>query len=236
MNRFVSLRTALTALALASACTMSTPAPADPGDDPPTKEEARAHGGKSDGGEDWCILLGWYGDGVCDDFCPRPDPDCGAACPDPSDPSVHYIGNAEECSTILFACADGQTHFTNECGCGCIDDAPAPPLPPEPPPACPDPADPRVRYFLDSHDDPSVCLAAVIAPECSPGAEYFFSEECGCGCIEPEPAECPDPADPRVHYLGDSHENPSYCLAIYFACEEGQTAFSDECGCGCIDP
>ena len=28
------------------------------------------------GDVDFCDDLGWYGDGVCDDFCPRPDPDC----------------------------------------------------------------------------------------------------------------------------------------------------------------
>ncbi len=29
-------------------------------------------------GCDLCDELGWYGDGVCDDFCDEPDPDCGA--------------------------------------------------------------------------------------------------------------------------------------------------------------
>jgi len=44
-------------------------------------------------GCDLCAALGWYQDGVCDDFCPGPDPDCSAACgwcaaPDTSGP--HY--------------------------------------------------------------------------------------------------------------------------------------------------
>lgn len=231
MSCFNSLRTALLALTLAAACTNAPPPGSGPGGDPPTKEEARALGGKSDSSEDWCALLGWYDDEVCDDFCPRPDPDCGTECPDPTDARVHYIGTAAECATLYFTCAEGQTPFTNECGCGCIDDADAP----APEPACPDPSDPRVRYFLDSHESPSACLAAVVEPECSPGAEYFFSESCGCGCIEPEPADCPDPSDPRVHYLAGSDEDPSACWTIYFTCEEGQTPFSDECGCGCID-
>ena len=42
-----------------------------------TKEEARAMGGKADNGFDLCELFGWYGDGICDEFCPLPDPDCG---------------------------------------------------------------------------------------------------------------------------------------------------------------
>ena len=32
--------------------------------------------GKADSGHDWCAELGWYGDGVCDDFCVKQDPDC----------------------------------------------------------------------------------------------------------------------------------------------------------------
>ncbi len=29
-----------------------------------------------EGDEDWCEAIGYYGDGVCDDDCPQPDPDC----------------------------------------------------------------------------------------------------------------------------------------------------------------
>jgi len=41
----------------------------------PTKDDVRAEG-KADSGRDWCQQLGWYGDGVCDDFCVKQDPDC----------------------------------------------------------------------------------------------------------------------------------------------------------------
>jgi len=34
-------------------------------------------GGGGGGGGDPCEENGWYGDGICDDFCPLPDPDCG---------------------------------------------------------------------------------------------------------------------------------------------------------------
>jgi hypothetical protein len=41
----------------------------------PTKDDVRAEG-KADSGHDWCAELGWYGDGVCDDFCVKQDQDC----------------------------------------------------------------------------------------------------------------------------------------------------------------
>jgi hypothetical protein len=55
--------------------TAACAATADDQPDLLTKEEVRARG-KADG-IDYCELFDWYGDGVCDDFCPRPDPDCG---------------------------------------------------------------------------------------------------------------------------------------------------------------
>jgi hypothetical protein len=41
----------------------------------PTKQEVASEG-KSDSGLDLCQEFDWYGDGVCDGFCPMPDPDC----------------------------------------------------------------------------------------------------------------------------------------------------------------
>lgn len=45
-------------------------------------------------------------------------------CPDPNDPSVHYVSqDPEQCRLVRFACAMGQTMFSDPvCGCGCIDD------------------------------------------------------------------------------------------------------------------
>lgn len=31
---------------------------------------------RADGGFDWCDWLRFYDDGICDDWCPSPDPDC----------------------------------------------------------------------------------------------------------------------------------------------------------------
>jgi hypothetical protein len=45
-----------------------------------SKDSVRAlTNGKADrGGHDECQEQGWYGDGECDDFCPRRDPDCAS--------------------------------------------------------------------------------------------------------------------------------------------------------------
>src|SRR5262245_7342749 len=59
------LRTSV--LALVAGCAADSP-------DLITKEHAAA--GKADATYDVCAAYGWYGDGVCDTFCPDPDPDC----------------------------------------------------------------------------------------------------------------------------------------------------------------
>ena len=64
-------------------CTLAAACGGDPTPDPTTtKDEARAQAsleGKADGSRrrfDFCGAYGWYGDGVCDDFCLDRDPDC----------------------------------------------------------------------------------------------------------------------------------------------------------------
>ena len=42
---------------------------------------------------------------------------------------------------------------------------------------------------------------------------------------------CPDKDDNGVVYVSD---DPSTCTTINFYCQENQTAFSNECGCGCV--
>ena len=63
----------------------------DGGEGGMTKDDAR--GGKGDVSGDLCEENDWYGDGECDDFCSRPDPDCGDA------------GDA----VVIDASGDGQT-------------------------------------------------------------------------------------------------------------------------------
>ena len=53
-------------------------------------------------------------------------------------------------------------------------------------------------------------------------------------CAACESDRCPDPADPNVRYIEGTREDPERCQVIRFACEEGEAAFSDDCGCGCI--
>src|SRR5688572_23571519 len=72
-------------LALASSLTLLTLTAAGCGEDTSSekslsKEEARAAGGGKSDGVDYCQIFEWYGDGVCDDFCARPDPDCTPSC------------------------------------------------------------------------------------------------------------------------------------------------------------
>ena len=71
----MTTRFALASILFATAC-------ADQAAEPQlTKDEVRDLVGKGDhSGPDYCAIYDWYGDGVCDDFCKNPDPDCGAAC------------------------------------------------------------------------------------------------------------------------------------------------------------
>lgn len=76
------------AILLAAATTACTPEPLG------TRDADRPGGGKADE-PDPCALHDWYADGVCDDFCTLPDPDCtsferfaiqtSSACPDSLD-------------------------------------------------------------------------------------------------------------------------------------------------------
>lgn len=52
--------------------------PTPEGEQAMTKDQARAQSGKGDHSTDWCEIFEWYGDGICDDFCLQPDPDCDA--------------------------------------------------------------------------------------------------------------------------------------------------------------
>ena len=73
-----------------------------------SKDEAARLGGKNDLGKDYCEAFGWYGDQICDSFCPSPDPDCslveqfesfrlsvGGFCPEDVDCSSFYELDAD---------------------------------------------------------------------------------------------------------------------------------------------
>lgn len=101
---------------------------------------------------------------------------------------------------------------------------------PEPESECPSASDPMVHY---ASEDPHACAAMDFA--CPEGQTMFDSEDCGCGCVGPEPEEpvCHDPNDPTVHYVAD---DPETCALIDYACPPNQTLFTDDCGCGCLGP
>src|SRR5262245_33292487 len=71
MSRFIA-QVLFASLFLSAACAGS-----DDTDSTFTKDDARA-AGKADDGHDYCAEFGWYGDGVCDDFCLNLDEDCAS--------------------------------------------------------------------------------------------------------------------------------------------------------------
>lgn len=69
-----------------------------------SKDQAALMAGKSDSGRDICDFMNWYGDGVCDDFCPRGDEDCAVACTADSDCSVGDACINGSCETLAQGC------------------------------------------------------------------------------------------------------------------------------------
>ena len=222
---------ALGALGL-GACTQVHPVPADESD-PLTKEEAARMDGKRDG-FDLCGLFGWYGDGICDPFCPGADPDCECAafgerqCLADDRCDAGYTGICD-CTCPGPAGYEGGGCADCEASCfgfaACVERA-------APPATCPDPSDSRVHYQAASHLDPAVCGTIDWDDTDCRADQTSIPSVCGCGCVD---ATCPDPGDPAVHYEGGSDTNPSICLLLDFVCADDQTWFSDDCGCGCID-
>ncbi len=71
----------MTRIALASVLFASACANQEAADPQLTKDDVRGMLGKGDhNSPDYCAIYDWYGDGICDDFCKNPDPDCGESC------------------------------------------------------------------------------------------------------------------------------------------------------------
>jgi len=75
---------------------------------PISKADARAQASKADSPFDFCEAFDWYDDGICDDFCAHPDPDCSGDqyCFSDSD-----CGDGEACNAAevcLSACEPGE--------------------------------------------------------------------------------------------------------------------------------
>lgn len=111
------LKSPLHSLSITSLCFMLACTPDEPRTDASeasegadlSKEEARARlAGKADDslGFDICAKSGWYGDGVCDDFCDNPDPDCAPTTPI----CEQFIGTSPVCpagTVEVGSCPDG---------------------------------------------------------------------------------------------------------------------------------
>jgi hypothetical protein len=145
-----------------------------------TKEEAArlTADGKADG-RDFCDELGWYGDGVCDDFCPLTDQDCtGGACTVGADST----------------CDEGESCALDVCYLWCAADDPI---------CCPGVCAPSVP------DDPGFCASALCGPgtRCDEGADACIPDDpgfcasalCGPGtrcdeaadaCVADDPSFC----------------------------------------------
>lgn len=191
---------------LATACTATDPAPTEVA----SKDDARAMN-KADWPFDLCEVFDWYGDGECDLFCPRPDPDCGDECAADADcPHGH-------------ACVAGPPASCQPAGeCTVGDDATCPPgsecvpgvclhycLPDEPgccaPPTCEPRGCPEVLcalfcpYGFETGDDGCPTCRCAEPPECPPVLCELFCPDgfavgddgCEiCSCAEPPARTC----------------------------------------------
>jgi hypothetical protein len=73
-----------------------------------SKADARAQASKADHNFDFCEVFDWYDDGVCDDFCANPDPDCES---DPYCYSDDSCDEGERCNAsevCLSPCGPGE--------------------------------------------------------------------------------------------------------------------------------
>ncbi|MBL4637516.1 MAG: hypothetical protein JKY56_26910 [Kofleriaceae bacterium] len=188
---FVSLLMALSA----AACTVEAPV------EELSKDDVRAMpiDDKADH-IDWCEVFNWYDDGVCDEFCASPDPDCFVTCetsdcpippefsPRPCDNGTFVFGSAEcvadqesrTCGLQFDApdCPEDRICETSEC--------------PEPPNFSPRPCENGTFVFGTAEcvaDQDGDCGLEFDAPDC-PEDRVCGIDECG-----PIPNFSPRPCD-----------------------------------------
>ena len=63
-----------------------------------SRDEAARMSARADNLADYCEVYDWYGDGVCDDFCLEPDPDCDESNPDWCD--FHGLYDDDDCEWL----------------------------------------------------------------------------------------------------------------------------------------
>jgi len=84
------------------------------GDGTPSRDEARRTAqAAADDGRDLCAEYGWYGDGICDEFCVNPDEDCTGACAASADCPQPMCEPGGPCPSNV--CVAGQCEVGETC-------------------------------------------------------------------------------------------------------------------------
>ena len=223
------------------ACGGAEPEPSEP--ETITKDQARAMGGKSDHGVDWCEVFDWYGDGICDDFCVNPDPDCADAdaCQSDADCPNGYCEHFATCAAI--GCPPpppSQCQFPN-----CDDGSVA--LCTVVPPECGDGEVLAVRGGCFSCVDARTCEAPGPPPSSSCGGiagltcaageycNYTPDQMCGAadhlGTCETVPEVCPAVIDPVCGCDGITYQNACQAASSGVAvASDGACQSANTCG------
>ena len=131
--------------------------------------DLEADDGKSDDGSDPCEDMGWYDDGLCDWFCPKPDSDCGP-CDYPSITcEIDEIGvdtNDTGCADTCEPDPDYRPTHHIEIGqlCDYVDD-------------CVEGAYCVKQAGRCDDGEPGVCVSI---PDCPPVSEFYIEWVCAC--------------------------------------------------------
>jgi len=169
-----------------------------------SREEARRlYYGSADHYGDLCEIFGFYGDGICDDFCSAPDPDCTAtepACVEDADCPNGYCAHFATCLAIGCPPPPPSQCVTPDCGDGT--DALCRMLPPTCGPGetvavigyCYSCVDARTCEppTPPSCDDGTMALCAIVPPTCADDEILAVINHC-YSCVDPVTCEPPAP-------------------------------------------
>jgi len=185
---------------------------------------------------DFCLALGWYGDGHCDLVCDQPDLDCQEGAVDPA-ALPEYSVTEDVCATRGYY-GDGECDSCPQPDPDC-QELPAPPAPPPAPPTdlATDPC--AVGWdFDDGYCDPFCvtadpdCAAPALSPEERDAQtrdayggdpcldlSWYGNGVCDSVCLDPDPdcaQEDPPPASPPpATPQGDAEEDLCARLGYY---------------------
>ena len=248
MERFYTRLFAAVVMFTVAACGVESDEPQP--DTRPSKSELaeRLSDGRADTNVDWCDIFDWYDDGVCDDFCLQPDPDCsstdpgdggyepcgglscGDACSvcDPSDPNCFETAVLKmcqpdgTCAATVPVCDGGDTYEPCgglSCGDSCS--------------VC-DPSDPNCfeTAVLKMCQPDGTCAATV--PQCDGGDDAY--EPCGalscgdsCSLCDPSDPDCVETAVLKMC------QPDGTCAATVPVCDGGDGDWTPCGGLACGD-